>query len=383
MAAIEERPTRSGSWGSVVCAALALPGLAAAAEIDTATGNGLIGLRWLSYSDRQPGLKRIEVESPSVQLALPLGERWSLDATATRDAVSGASPRWHTSIASASKMSDNRTAFDAKLTRQGEREGWSVAVATSDEHDYESRALSGEVRWSSEDNNRTWNVGAGYSRDRISSTDNALLAEGRSTRSLGFGVTQVLTRLDVVQASLSLSRGRGFYSDPYKQIDLRPNQRRQSTLLLRWNHHFESLQSTLRSQWRIYDDSFGVKAHSVGFEWVAPLGEKVTLTPSLRYHTQSSASFYYDPVYSFVGAPFPPGFFENPPQFLSADHRLSAFGALTVGLKLAVQWSRQWSSDLKIEQYEQRGSWRIGGRGSPGLDVFKATFLQAGLVYRF
>lgn len=371
----------------MVCAALALPGLAApaaAAEIDVVAGNGLVALRWLSYRDRQPGLDRIEVESPSVQVNLPLGGRWSIDATGTRDAVSGASPRWHSAISSASRMSDNRSAFDAKLTRHGDSHAWSLAVATSDEHDYESRALAAELRWSTEDNNRTWNLGAGFARDRIGSSDNPFLDERRRTRSLAVGVTQVTTRVDVVQASLGFADGRGFYSDPYKRVDVRPRQRRQATLLLRWNHHFEGPQATLRSQGRHYRDSFGVRAHTLAFEWVQPLGQRLTLTPSLRLHTQSAASFYYDPVYSdLLGAPFPAGFTEHPPEHLSPDHRLSAFGAATVGIKLAYAWTRQWSSDLKLERYEQRSPWRVGGSGSPGLAPFVATILQVGLVHRF
>jgi len=110
----------------------------------------------------------------------------------------------------------------------------------------------------------------------------------------------------------------------------------------------------------------------------------VTVTPSVRLYTQSAASFYFDPVYDpDVGAPYPPGYFTNPPQYISPDQRLSAFGAVTVGLKLGVQITPDWTTDLKAEHYEQRGSWRVGGTGSPGLDPFRATFVQVGVAKRF
>jgi hypothetical protein len=64
------------------------------------------------------------------------------------------------------------------------------------------------------------------------------------------------------------------------------------------------------------------------------------------------------------------------------DQRLSAFGALTVGLKTEFTW-RSWTVDLKLERYEQRPAWRLGGEGSLGLDPFRATMLQAGLAYSF
>jgi hypothetical protein len=68
---------------------------------------------------------------------------------------------------------------------------------------------------------------------------------------------------------------------------------------------------------------------------------------------------------------------------LSADHRLSGFGAWTVGLKVGWNPLPGWSTDLKLERYEQRGSWRLGGPGSPGLAPLQATFWQWGLSRRF
>ena len=102
-------------------------------------------------------------------------------------------------------------------------------------------------------------------------------------------------------------------------------------MLARWNHYFEDAGAALRSAYRYYHDSFGINAHTLGAEWVQPMGRFV-VTPSLRYYTQSAASFYFDPVYDpDVGAPYPPGYFTNPPQYSSADQRLAAFGAVTVG----------------------------------------------------
>ena len=45
--------------------------------------------------------------------------------------------------------------------------------------------------------------------------------------------------------------------------------------------------------------------------------------------------------------------------------------------------SADWTVDVKAERYEQRGSWRVGGQGSPGLEPFRATFVQFGVSTRF
>ena len=52
-------------------------------------------------------------------------------------------------------------------------------------------------------------------------------------------------------------------------------------------------------------------------EWAQELPHGFTLTPSLRYTTQSAAFFYFDPVYDATsGPPFPPGYFAESQRLL-------------------------------------------------------------------
>ena len=88
-----------------------------------------------------------------------------------------------------------------------------------------------------------------------------------------------------------------FRSDP----DVRPDFRNQSILLTRWNHHFDGMNSTLRTSYRYYRDTYGVQSHTVDLQWVQPISLRWILTPGLRYYTQNAARFYVDPPAS--GAP--------------------------------------------------------------------------------
>jgi hypothetical protein len=102
----------------------------------------------------------------------------------------------------------------------------------------------------------------------------------------------------------------------------------------------------------------------------------------VRYYSQRAARFYFDPVYDrSLGEPFPPGW--TPGMVASADQRLSGFGALGLSLKVDVKLDAAFSLDLKLDQYQQRAGWRLGGSGSPGLARFSARWLQAGVSYRF
>lgn len=393
VSALPANPRRGERIGAIVAAALSLPGVVGTAHAETAPEHGQVSVKYLEYKDSQPGLERVKVKAPSIYILAPVNAQWAIEGSAVADAVSGASPRYHTAISGASKMNDNRTAADVKVTHYAERSAYSVGLSGSKEHDYRSSALSSDASFASDDNTRTWNIGLGYASDRVGSVNDKTRDQRKRTAELMIGVTQALSSTDLVQLNLTFSSGRcvndlegvsSCFSDPYKEPDLRPHKRDQAILLARWNHHFEDLGATLRSSYRYYADSYGIKAHTLGAEWVQPVSSIFTLTPSVRMYSQSAAKFYFDPVYDpTVGAPYPPGFFTNPPEFASADQRLSAFGGVTVGLKLGIQFTPDWSADLKAERYEQRSNWRVGGAGSPGLDPFSASFFQIGVNKRF
>ena len=105
-------------------------------------------------------------------------------------------------------------------------------------------------------------------------------------------------------------------------------------------------------------------------EYVQPLPKEFTVTPLIRLYSQTAARFYLsdfpDPSQEF-------------PMYSSMDQRLSAFGAITIGIKLEKKIAKDWLVDAKLEAYEQRAGWSITGGGDPGLLPFKARSIQLGL----
>jgi hypothetical protein len=382
--------------GAIGSAALALPGVTPTVAVaEEAPEQGVFSLKYLVYDETQtvrtrypfyngsePGrADRVRVLSPAAHVLAPLGRRWSLEAGAVLDDVSGASPRYYSDLSGASHMSDQRTAYDAKITRHFNRGALAVGAMQSDENDFLSRAVSVEARWSSADNNTTVNLGLGSTRDLIRPTKGGVLgvaSESRRSSEGVFGFTLAVSPNDLLQLTAAFSQGKGYFSDPYKLSDRRPRERDTQTLTLRWNRFFEPVEGTLRSSLRQHADSFGLRATTLEAQWVQPLNGGFTLSPSLRYYTQSSADFYLDPVSDLAVYP---GAATNE-GFNSADTRLAAFGAFTLGLKLEWRW-RDWSFDIKLDRYEQRAEWRSGGPGSPGIDPIQATLVQLGTSVRF
>ncbi len=361
---------------AIVAAALALPGIAPRAAAEAAPETRVVTLRYLDYRDWQPGARRMQVESPSVYLRLPLAETYVVEGAVVHDAMSGASPLWHDTLSGASGLgvTDHRTAADAKLRRYDGSGNIAVGVAGSSERDYRSQALSFEVNRNEADGNRTWAFGIAGADDRIDSVNGVATGERRRTLDVQLGVTQVWNADTVVTSSLSWSHGNGYYSDPYKPLDTRPRSRDVVAWLTRVVRNLPGSGAVVRLAYRYLHDSFGASSHTFDNEWVQPLPEGWTLSPRLRYYTQDAADFYRDPV-------FPQGYRAG--DYYTADTRLSAFGAFTPGIGVEKRFAGGWSVDGRVEYYRQRSAWHLGGEGSPGLSPLSARWISVGITREF
>jgi hypothetical protein len=347
-------------------------------QADEAPERASIAVKYLDYFDYQTDADRIRVRATAVKLIVPVAGEWAIGFSMTTDGISGASPAYHSS--GIKKMRDRRNAADADITRFFENSSVSVAANYSHESDYISKGLSIQASLNSDNRNTTWTAALGASNDEINPTNGIVLAEKKTVRDVLFSVSQVLTPNDIVQLNVGISRGRGYFSDPYKVFDERPRDRNNKTMMLRWNHHIASTGSSVRFSYRYYVDSWKIKAHTTSIDVVQPFAQSWTITPMLRLHSQSAAKFYVDA--GPADFPFPP----NPPddtRFFSEDHRVSAFGALTYGLKLTKQLNEDWLIDFKLEQYKQAAALKLFGRGSPGLQSFYARSYQIGVSRQF
>jgi hypothetical protein len=370
----------AGRSGSLIAAALALPGLAAtlprAARAEAPPTHGEVSLRYSYYEDFQPGASRMRVELPSLFVLLPIGDDWALEGQYTVDAVSGASPLFHDTLSGASGLgiSDVRRSLDLEATRYFERMSVALGAVVSDENDYDSLAVRAQASFDSADRNTSWNIGVGHSDDEIDSVNDVAENEPRRVTDLLLGWTRVLSPNDLLQVSASHAHGRGYFDDPYKPLEARPDERDQRALALRYNHFVGRYDAALRLSYRFHADDWDIDAHAVEAAWEQPLGRGWSWTPSLRYYTQSAASFYVDP-------PFGQGFVPGEPY--SGDTRLSAFGALSAAVKLGAPLTAHWRADVKFQFYRQRGDWRLFGDGSPGLEPLSARVFEVGVTYEF
>jgi hypothetical protein len=362
---------------ALLAAALALPGiLPAAAHAQTAPDQGIVALRYFDYRDWQPGADRMTVRSPSLYVLKPLSDTLSVEGSLVYDAMSGASVLYFNTLSGASGLgvTDYRKAGDVKVTKYYDRFAVGVGGAYSIERDYLSRALSLDLRTWTADKNRTWAFGVGGAHDDVNPTNGAAEGKHRETYDFLVGVTQVLDAGALVESNVTYSDGRGYYNDPYKPLDRRPDTRNVFAWLTRYNQYVQRFDAVLRLSYRYINDSWHADSHTIGVEWAQPLPQGYTLTPGLRYITQDNAFFFYGP-------PLGNGLRTGQPY--TADTRLSAFGAFTPSLRLDKQFADGWSANVAVSFYRQKSSWHLFGEGSQGLLDFSARWIEAGVQKTF
>ncbi|NTV24811.1 MAG: DUF3570 domain-containing protein [Chlorobiaceae bacterium] len=383
-----------------VSAVVLLPSLSGA-YADAPPEKAVVAVKYLNYQDSQSGdtditqgmsRDRIGVNALTFSGKVPVAGKWLIGGTFVEDSVTGASPAYHSSgFASSSGEHDTssgasgelRHAGDLAVTRYFQRGSLTGGLNYSRESDYISRGCSLQGTLSTEDRNSTITLGVAFNNDSIDLGRPNVVAskrhdvmEKKQVFSGLIGLTQVVSKNDIVQVNAGYSKGHGFYTDPYKDPDVRPGKREMFTLLARWNHHFDSTEGTARLAYRYYSDTFGIRAHTLEAEYVQPLHRGWTLTPLLRLYSQSEADFYIatntaspsDPT------PVPPG-----TEYYSEDQRLGAFGAVTLGMKISKDLGKGWQADVKYEHYRQRQDWTVSGHGDPGVATFNARSIQVGI----
>ncbi len=368
---------------ALVAAAISMP-FSHAAFAEAAPEKGIVAFKYLNYEDTQTNLpedtKRITVNAFSVMGMAPIAGKWSISTTYTNDSVSGASPEYHSHVVSGASAHDKRQAVDLGVTHYFQKGTLTVGNSYSSENDYISRGYSAQGTLESEDKNTTYALGGSYTTDTINPTNNKSSFFDKRTIAGLAGVTRVLTKNDIVQLNLGYSKGRGYFDDPYKLFDVRPDRRESKTVMSRWNHHFDGSDGTGRFSYRFYTDSWGVRAHTLGAEYYQPMSNNWALTPSARYYTQTAADIYLPVDPAKPGEPaIPAAGVAN----YSNDQRLSAYGAVTLGIKVEKRIANEWLVDARFDQYLQRATWCLTGGGDKNLDHFSYRSIQLGLSRQF
>ena len=309
--------------------------------------------------------RRYDIGIRQFRLLTPVGRNWSLDLALSQETMSGASP-WGTVadadgepalVMSGATIQDSRTEVNLSATHHGEEVSTGLTLTRSTEDDYEAHALSLSGEWTFNEDLTTLSLGASYSTDDVEPTDAEAFGrvrhEERRSRSASAGVSQVLDRASALYAGLSITEHAGYLSDPYKLRDIRPEERIESALAVRYRRFFDGPNAALHVDYRYYGDDWDITSHTVHTSWYQNLGAAFQVVPNLRYYSQSEADFYR--TADDFALPLD--------RDQSSDFRLSAYGAFTFGLKGVIR-QPGWSVTIGADRYVAKEKYGLAS-GSP------------------
>lgn len=270
----------------------------------------------------------------------------------------------------------------------------------SREADYDSLGANVGLEKTRPDKVTTFDVGLAFTSDVIARSDSddtpeplgdtrdseRFEAGRRQTVETSLGVSRVLNRRTVAQASVTLGRSQGYHSDPYKVVsvvdaenrvlanlyDSRPASRLRTSLQTRLVHQLRDSTHSLHLGYRLYRDDWGVLSNTIDVRVRYNLTPMRYLEPHLRLYRQSAADFHVRSLDADAsGQPVRPD-----SGHASADYRLDGMRTATVGLKFGQQLGKWTEFRIRAEFVDQRFD-------DSELDTNRATVFQTSLSHRF
>ncbi len=288
----------------------------------------------------------------------------------------------------------------------------------SNEPDFNSAFGSSNLSW--EFNNKLSAISLGYSLTSNEITRSGghgsghhsgfgeVLDETSTFNSFTGGFSQVLSKNTLLQLNAGYTAQRGYLSNPYKfvyvrgevtadeyynlleetQLDdgdwakytdlevvgidvfreVRPEDRDQWFFATQLNQHIPALDASVHFNYRYYTDSWKIRSHTFELDWYQSLPFGMTVTPHVRYYSQSSAEFFGP----YFLAPREDGHY-------SSDYRLSSYGKVSSGLSVSKQFAKGVRLDAGFEYYIHKGSLKMGGDGVGDYADITSYLLNASL----
>ncbi len=365
------------------------------------------------YGNYSESGNRMNVDIFDLGVAAPIGKSMTFAASAVRDVISGASPKYNKKdsngkvvqmLSGASpanwchqSICDQRDGVNSNLTYFFDNAALNLGGGFSQEQDYTSRFVNSNLSWDFNKKLTTLNLGVSVAFDVVEpSTFNAdcgTVSCYKTSQQYLIGVTQIIDKNSLIQLNMTYGYSEGYLSDPYKMVwfyngnnvsdiqsDKRPRQKNQFAWLAQYVHNFEALNNAaLHADYRFGLDDWGIHSHTTELSWHQPVGNGFQVIPRFRYYSQDSADFY-SPVFSGT---------HNDYGAYSNDYRLAGFGAISGGLKLAKTFSHPHKSveQLKlqagVEYYDHSASYQLGGNNSGSFADFSYYLINASLNLKF
>ena len=296
-----------------------------------------------------------DINGTSILVRKKVDDHVSLAYSHVTDVVSGASIDVRTSGASPYREARNQDGLRADILFG--KVTYGVGFSHSAEPDYVSNtanfsiseSMFGDLTTVSMSYRRTWNDVYKMLCNERAEDDSCVgkihdPAFGRKTmdeRSYGLGLSQVLTRNSIIGLNFEAITDQGWLSNPYRSVlyadpnlglgygltpEVDPSTRTSYAVSLDYKYYLP-WRAALDGQYRYYGDTWKIRSNTIQLGYTQPW-RHWTFDGSVRYYTQTAASFYSD---LFSSA--------DQQNFMSRNRELSDFDSLTIGVGATYQFT--------------------------------------------
>ncbi len=380
----------------VSVASYLLLGLSAPVNAETEPWLVDVGVMNFNEQDRNTGLELIVKGSRGKQ------DGGSISIGAELDVITGATPNGASSsdvqqvftmasgvdnyTVNANELPADDTHMDTRLSLNSAINDPLTENLTADynalismEFDYLAFSLGGALSWDLNKKNTTLVSAINLEYNRVHPVGNTPLpleemqavtgsqprgvsAKTKKGEEFSLGINQIINQTSLAQIRLTSSHFSGYLNDGYKLLSVvdseniatlgrtqryifenRPSDRYMKSLYLAYKKSFQA--GILDMSYRFYDDDWDIQSDTLDLAFKFKLENRYFVRPNIRWYQQNQAFFYQHSLKSG----------EAIPRFASADMRLAAFDATTIGFEIGKDLAIGRKQSLSIEYYTQQG----------------------------
>ena len=274
----------------------------------------------------------MDIDGPFILVRKSIGTDFSVNGHYYVDSVSAASIDV---IATASEYEEERTEYSLGLDYLHDKTIVSTGFTNSKENDFEANSGFLSISQSFFGDLTTLSLAYVKGKDDVGMINN-VFSEQAERDIYKMGLSQVLTKNSLLGFNLEMITDEGYLNNPYRSYrflvdendpsagddtatEKYPQTRTSYAAAVRALYYLP-YRASLRAEYRFFNDSWDITAHTYELAYVHPLSARWTVEGRYRYYTQTQAEFYKDL--------FP---FKDAETFMARDKELSRFSDFTVG----------------------------------------------------
>lgn len=284
----------------------------------------------------------LEVSGPSVLVRKSYKDKVSVWGNYYVDMISSASIDV---VSTASEYTEERKEKSVGVDYLTGKTFMGLSYTNSEESDYSANSVRFGI--SQDFFGDLTTLGISYARgwDTVRRNGDDTFEEDTKRQVYRVDLTQILTKNMLVNLNYEGVSDEGFLNNPYRQVryldssaargysyqsELYPNTRTSAAMAIRGMYYLP-YRASLKGEYRLYTDTWGVDAWNAEVAYVHPLADGLTFDVKYRYYSQTGADFYSD-LYSRP----------DEQNFLARDKELSTFTTHTVGVGVSYEFSTSW-----------------------------------------